>query len=91
MSNIIWSDYLQYRAKLRGFTIAKIEEIIKYSGERYYDMETDRLIAVGKHDNQLVIIPYESQDNTVTPITIHSTTRQQIRFRLTSGRYIINE
>ena len=66
MPNIIWSDYLQYRAKLRGFTIAKIEEIVKYSGERYYDMETDRLIAVGKHDNQLVIIPYESQDNTRT-------------------------
>jgi hypothetical protein len=91
MPNIIWSDYLQYRAKLRGFKIAKIEEILKYSGERYYDIETGRLIAVGKHDNQLVIVPYEYKDNTITPITIHSTTRQQIRFRLTSGRYIINE
>jgi hypothetical protein len=59
MPNIIWSDYLQYRAKLRGFELAKIEEILKYSGERYYDTETGRLIAVGKHDNRLVIIPYE--------------------------------
>jgi len=56
MPNIIWSDYLQYRAKLRGFELAKIEEILKYSGERYYDTETGRLIAVGKHDNSLVII-----------------------------------
>jgi len=67
MPNIIWSDYLQYRAKLRGFELAKIEEILKYSGERYYDTETGRLIAVGKHDNSLVIIPYEYDDNDNTP------------------------
>jgi hypothetical protein len=80
MPNIIWSDYLQYRAKLRGFELAKIEEI-----------ETGRLIAVGKHDNRLVIIPYEYDDNFITPVTIHATTRQQIRFRLTTGRYTIHE
>lgn len=91
MSTIIWSDYLQYRAKLRGFELAKIEEILKYSGERYYDTETGRLIAVGKHDNRLVIIPYEQNDNFISPITIHATTRQQIRFRLKSGRYTIDE
>jgi hypothetical protein len=91
MPNIIWSDYLQYRAKLRGFDLTKIEKILKYSGERYYDTETDRLIAVGKHDNLLVIIPYEYSDNIMIPVTIHATTRQQIRFRLKSGRYTINE
>ncbi|NES80724.1 MAG: hypothetical protein F6K10_04610 [Moorea sp. SIO2B7] len=41
--------------------------------------------------NPLVIIPYEYNGNLFTPITIHATTRQQIRFRLKSGRYIINE
>ncbi|MDJ0845932.1 hypothetical protein [Crocosphaera sp.] len=91
MPNIIWSDYLQYRAKLRGFKLEKIEEIIKYSGERYYDTETDRLIAVGKHDTRLVIVPYEYKLNCITPITIHATTRQQIRFRLATGRYTIYE
>ena len=91
MPNIIWSDYLQYRAKLRGFELAKIEEILKYSGERYYDTETGRLIAVGKHDKRLVIIPYEYSGNLITPVTIHATTRQQIRFRLKTSRYIINE
>ena len=91
MPNIIWSDYLQYRAQLRGFELARIEEILKYSGERYYDTETGRLIAVGKHDNRLVIIPYEYRGNFIAPVTIHATTRQQIRFRLKTGRYTINE
>lgn len=92
MPNIIWSDYLQYRAKLRGFKLSKIEEILKYSGERYYDTQTGRLIAVGKHDNnRLVIIPYEYNNNVIVPITIHGTTRQQIRFRLTTRRYTIYE
>jgi hypothetical protein len=91
MPNIIWSDYLQYRAKLRGFELTKIEEILKYTGERYYDTETGRIIAVGRHDRRLVIIPYEHTGNSITPVTIHATTHQQIRFRLTSGRYTINE
>lgn len=29
-------------------------------------------------------------ENTITPITIHTTTRQQIRFRLKTGRFITN-
>ena len=91
MPNIIWSDYLQYRAKLRGFELAKIEEILKYSGERYSDIETDRLIVVGRHEEVLVIIPYEYLGDGIMPITIHATTRQQIRFRLKNGRYVIYE
>jgi hypothetical protein len=91
MLKIIWSDYLQYRAQVRGFNLNKIEDILRYSDERYYDTETNRLITVGKHDNQLVIIPYERENEIVTPITIHATTRQQIQFRLKNGRFEINE
>ncbi|NEQ87320.1 MAG: hypothetical protein F6K26_47070 [Moorea sp. SIO2I5] len=91
MPQIVWSNYLQYRAELRGFDLAKIEEILRFSGERYYDTVTGRQIAVGKHDNQLVIIPYERSGDLITPVTIHSTTRQQLRFRLRTGRFIINE
>lgn len=36
------------------------------------------------------LIPYEQSNNTITPITIHVTTRQQIRFRLKAGRFITN-
>lgn len=91
MLEIIWSDYLLYRAELRGFDLERIEQILKYSTERYYDTASDRLIVVGKHEDCLVIIPYEQSSDSITPITIHATTRQQIRFRLRTGRFIIDE
>lgn len=87
-SVIVWSDYLRYRSELRGFELSKIENILRHSGERYFDTATRRLIVVGKHDDRLVIIPYEKQGNEITPVTIHATTRQQINFRLKTGRFI---
>ncbi len=90
MTNIIWTDYFRYRAERRCFDLALIEDILRFSGERYYDVETNRAIVIGKHNDQLVLIPYEQDEDSVTPITIHATTRQQLRFRLTTGRFIIN-
>ena len=87
-SVIVWTDYMKYRAKLRGFELSKIENIVRYSGERYFDTVTRRLIVVGKHDDRLVIIPYEKHGNKVKPVTIHATTRQQINFRVKTGRFI---
>jgi hypothetical protein len=85
--SIIFTDYLKYRAELRGFDLDKIEYIIRYSSERYIDTESYRLIVIGEHDNKLVMIPpYEETETTITPITIHTVTRQQIKFRLTTGR-----
>jgi len=89
MTEIIWTDYLKYRVKLRGFTLEIIEDIIRYSNERYFDSSTDRWIVVGKDSNILVMIPHEiSDDSSITPITIHATTRQQINYRIKSGRFI---
>lgn len=88
MSEIVWTSYLLYRVEQRGFDLNRIEEILRFSGERYYDVETGRAIVVGNHDDLLVLIPYEKGANTITPITIHPTTRQQIRFRLKTGRFI---
>ena len=34
------------------------------------------------------LVVYEKTENAVTPITIHATTRQQINFRLKTGRFI---
>ena len=78
---------MQYRAALRGFDLEKIEAIVRYSPERYLDKSTGRQIAVGQHGKTLVVVPYEADDETITPITVHATTRQQINFRLVSGRY----
>lgn len=82
-----WTDYLKYRARLRGFDLARIEQIVRYSEERYADSPSGRLVAVGRHGKYLVIIPYEKKGNTLTPITVHATTRQQINLRVKSGRF----
>ncbi len=87
MPTIVWSDYLKYRAKLKGFSLEKIEDILRYSSERYFDNGTHRMVVVGKHDSRLVTIPYDKDDDTIVPVTIHTVTRQQIRVRLTSGRF----
>jgi hypothetical protein len=82
----VFTDYIKFRAELRGFDLIKIENIIRYSHERYFDIETHRGIVVGEHGNRLVMIPYEETETEITPVTIHTTTRQQIKFRLNTGR-----
>ena len=86
--NIVWSEYMKYRTKLRGFDLRKIEDILRYSEERYFDTITQRLMIVGKHDDKMVLIPYEKKNNEIIPVTIHAITRQQIKFRLKTGRFV---
>ncbi len=85
----IWTDYIKYKARLRGLDLAKIEGIVRYLTERYFDTGTGRQIAIGSHDNQLVMTPYEAHQDSVIPITVHATTRQQIRSRIRTGRYTL--
>ena len=84
---IVWTDYFKYRVRLREFDLVVVEEILRHSTERYVDAVTGRLIVVGRDSKLLVVIPYEQDQNTLTPITIHSSNRQQINFRVKSGRY----
>ena len=37
---VIWTEYFKYRARLRGFDLAIIEEIVRFSEERYFDTAT---------------------------------------------------
>lgn len=85
---IVWTDYMKYRARLRGFDLAKIEHIVRYSIERYRDTVTERLITVGRIDDLLVMVPCDAEQGSITPVTIHATTRQQINFRLRTGRFV---
>jgi DNA-directed RNA polymerase subunit K/omega len=84
---IVWTDYIRYRARLRGFDLARIEQIVRYSAERYFDTVTGRRIVVGRHDRELVVIAYEEIEEVITPVTIHATTHQQVSFRLRTGRF----
>ena len=79
---------MRYRAKLRGFDLEKLEQIVTHSIERYYDTETGRAVVIGRYDNKLVILPYETTEDVITPVTVHTTTRQQVNFRLKTGRFI---
>ena len=71
----VFTDYFKFRAELRGFDLIKTENIIRYSQERYFDIETQRVVVVGEHGNKLVMIPYEENETEITPVTIHATTR----------------
>jgi len=87
--NIIWTEYLKHRAVARRLDLAIIEQILRFSSERYCDTVTHRMVAVGRHGNGLVMVPYEQAHDMVTPITIHATTRQQINLRLRTRRFVI--
>lgn len=88
---IVWTEYMRYRAGLRGFDLARIEDIVRHSPEQYIDTVTGRRVAVGRHDRLLVVVPYEMSESTITPITIHASTRQQINFRIRTGRYVYEQ
>jgi hypothetical protein len=85
----IWTEYLKHRAHTRGFDLAIIEHILRFSRERYFDTVTQRMVAVGTHGSRLVMVPYDQDNDSVTPVTIHATTRQQINFRLRTGRFLV--
>ena len=84
---MVWADYLNYRAGLRGFDLLIAEKVLRFSEERYFDTVTGRQVVIGRHGGLLIKIPYEQVGDDVIPITIHATTRQQINFRLKSGRF----
>lgn len=50
------------------------------------------MVVVGKHDKILVMIPYDVAEDKngelITPVTVHATSRQQIRFRINSGMFL---
>ena len=83
----IQTEYLQYRARSRGFDLSVIQDIVTHSMERYFDTATHRMVAVGRHGGRLIAVPFERKDGRITPITVHATTRRQINFRLKTGRY----
>jgi hypothetical protein len=85
---IVWTDYFQYRARLRRFDLGEVERILMSSTEWYFDTLTERRVAVGRHAGTLVMVPCERAGDDIVPVTIHTTTRQQINLRVRSGRFL---
>ena len=86
-ATIVWSEYMKYRVRLRRYDPDTIEQILRYSSERYIDTISGRAVAIGRHQRLLVMIPYEQKGRTLTPVTIHATSRQQINSRIKTGRF----
>jgi hypothetical protein len=86
--DVAWTEYLRYRAELRGFDLNEIEQVVKSTRERYVDMATNRHVAVGRCGTTLVLVPYEVSGDVLTPVTIHATSRRQIDFRVKAGRFV---
>lgn len=86
-ARVAWTDYMRYRAVLRGFDLVRIEEVVRYSPERYVDNATGRLVAVGRHLDGLMMVPYELESDVIRPVTVHATPRAQIDARIKSGRF----
>jgi hypothetical protein len=85
---IVWTEYLKHRARVRDYDLGLIEHVVRHSTERYYDTATLRSLAVGKHDKRLIVVPYDSDDDSVTPVTVHAVSRTQIEYRIKVGRFI---
>jgi hypothetical protein len=79
---------MRYRAKMRGIDLEKLEQVVAHSPERYYDTETGRSVVIGRHGKDLIILPYETAEGVITPVTVHMITHQQVNFRLKTGRLI---
>ena len=86
-ATIVWSEYMKYRLSLRRYDLETVEQILRFSSERYVDTVTGRVIAIGRHEKLLVMIPYELKGHTLMPVTIHATSRHQINTRIKSGRF----
>ncbi len=86
-ATIVWADYMKYRLNSRKYDLSTVEQILRYSFERYVDTVTGRMVAIGQHGHLLVMIPYEVQEHTLTPVTIHAITRQQINYRIKTERF----
>jgi hypothetical protein len=43
---------------------------------------TERAVAVGRHCDVLVMVPYEIKDNAIIPVTVHAADRKQITARI---------
>jgi hypothetical protein len=42
---IVWTEYMKYRLSLRGYDLTTVEQILRYSSERYVDTVTGRVVA----------------------------------------------
>jgi hypothetical protein len=50
-------------------------------------MDSGRRVVIGRQKAELLLIPYDEDEVTIRPVTVHAITRKQIRFRVNTGRF----
>lgn len=78
---IVWTAYMKYKSKLRGFNLLQIEDVINSSSERYLDTITGRRVIVGKYESKLILIPYEMDENSVINCPHHDASTNQFSYK----------
>ncbi|MFW6240093.1 MAG: DUF2283 domain-containing protein [Thermodesulfobacteriota bacterium] len=49
---IQWTEYMKYRLSLRNFDMVQVEDLLRYSNERYWDSMNHRRVAIGRCDKR---------------------------------------
>lgn len=89
--NVVYTDHLRLRMKLRGIPRALPRHIWLYAKEKYYDKVTQHFVAVmtAKVKNKIreFALTYDVKSNTALLITIHPIKALQKASRVKTGRW----
>ena len=88
---LVFTDHLMTRLKQRGILAKIVREIFKQSLENYWDNLRNRHIVIGKvlYQGKIrkVLAAYDKIEDTKEVVTIHPIKDEQIKQRLSSGRW----
>ena len=93
MKELKFTDYFSERLILRNIQKEHPGEILQYSDYKFYDRDTDRLVAVknikiSARRSRQYMLAYEEYDDYFLAVTIHTITNQQIKSHVRAGRWI---
>lgn len=95
MTNIIYTEHLKLRLKIRKIPYEYPEIIFNNPEQKFFDKVEETYIAIKKlvynRKERNMMIAYEKNGNDVEIVTIHPIREEKIINRTISGRWIKNE
>lgn len=89
---LIFTDHLKTRLKQRKIPGKFVRDVFKQSSEKYWDKLRNHHIVVGSFlygkITRKALVAYDIIGETLEVITIHTITDEQIKQRLSIGRWI---
>lgn len=88
---IVYSQHIENRLKMRGIEYELPKKIFEEAGERYFDRETGYLIAVMSIDlynkSRDIMVAYTLEEECAKLLTIHPLKEGQKENRISTGRW----